>query len=138
VRFLGAMRLLVLPTRFGSWTSGREVANDGHTVMRVWTGDGLETTYETAHLHPKYLAARSAEARYDVVFKYTVFLMADFLTRVDGAFSWPVPRCASAAAAPCNRAPAPLASCLRQAPPLRNSCDWNRPRSATTARESPR
>ena len=80
------MRLLVLPTRFGSWTSGREVANDGHTVMRAWTGDGLETTYETAHLHPKYLAAGSAEARYDVVFEYTVFLVSNFLRRVDGAF----------------------------------------------------
>ena len=86
MRFLGAMRLLVLPTRFGSWASGRERATDGQTVMRVWTDDGLETTYATAHLHPKYLAAGSAEARYEVVYKYTVFLMADFLNRVDGAF----------------------------------------------------
>ena len=116
VRFLGAMRLLVLPTRFGSWTSGREVANDSDTVMRVWTGDGLETTYETAHLHPKYLAARSAEARYDVVFEYTVFLVSNFLRRVDGAFFGQFRDMPARLRAPCDRAPAPLASFRRQTP----------------------
>ena len=54
-------------------------------ALRVWTND-YETTYPTAQLHPRYLAASTAEACYDVVFEYTVFLVSNFLRRVDGAF----------------------------------------------------
>ena len=68
----------------GSLATGRERTN-GDTVMRVWTND-YETTYPTAQLHPRYLAASTAEACYDVVFEYTVFLVSNFLRRVDGAF----------------------------------------------------
>jgi hypothetical protein len=88
VRFLGASGSARFGHAFGSLATGRERATNGDTVMRVWTYDhgGYETTYPTAHLHPKYLAAGNAETRYAVVFEYTVFLAVNFLRRVDGAF----------------------------------------------------
>jgi hypothetical protein len=95
---------------FGSLATGRERTN-GDTVMRVWTND-YETTYPTAQLHPRYLAASTAEARYAVVFEYTVFLVSNFLRRVDGAFFGQFRGCGRA----CDRAPAPLASFRRQTP----------------------
>jgi hypothetical protein len=77
-------RLLGLPA-FGSLASGREVEGERGTVMRVWTDDGFEATYETAQLHAKYLAGTSVDQRYDVVANYTVCIVVDFLNRVDGA-----------------------------------------------------
>ena len=134
------MRLLVLPTRFGSWTSGREVANDSDTVMRVWTNDhdGYETTYPTAHLHPKYLAALTAEARYAVVFEYTVFLAVNFLRRVDGAFLASSATRQRRPSASCERARDSRIHEVRPAgtnlnPPLWSLCDKTRARSAATA-----
>ena len=125
---------------FGSLATGRERATNGDTVMRVWTNDhdGYETTYPTAHLHPKYLAASTAEARYAVVFEYTVFLVGSFLRRVDGAFLASSATCQRRPSASCERARDSRIHEVRPAgtnlnPPLWSLCDKTRTGSAATA-----
>ena len=119
---------------FGSLATGRERTN-GDTVMRVWTND-YETTYPTAQLHPRYLAASTAEACYAVVFEYTVFLVSNFLRRVDGAFLASSATCQRRPSASCERARDSRIHEVRPAgtnPPLWSLCDKTRPRSAATA-----
>ena len=67
----------------------RREGDEARTLMHIGieaAGRIWDTTYETAQLHGRYLAANSEKSRYAVVEEYIVEITIDFEDRVDGAF----------------------------------------------------
>ena len=79
----------------------RRKGDEARTLMHIGieaAGRIWDTTYETAQLHGRYLAANSEKSRYAMVEEYIVEITIDFEDRVDGAFPSRPAICLAAAA----------------------------------------